>query len=315
MLAVSNFGYVLAHVFAISGFLLLRKDRPSWPRPIRVGPGWVAVAWFCLVYDVILLVVGAISFKLTGYGSSWSILALVARRPGRRAARVHLARRRRGQEAAPVEAPRADDAGGGGGAARRGPGGDHGLAHARAFLRPLSEAGGGTGRASRSSAGSSTGARRAGRSSSRAASSWCRRARSVPAASRACDAQQRRDRRVRVARGGLAQRQRAADRDVRDAVRGRHAQRLAGARTQHLRRRVAAGDRDPALRLPSQTSGIELVTTRTRVPPCALRNARTAAGDGAGTCRPPSTFCSRRPSASAARPMSGVAPRLASAAT
>jgi hypothetical protein len=39
-----------------------------------VGSGWIAVAWFCLIYDIILLVVGAISFKLTGYGSSWSIL-------------------------------------------------------------------------------------------------------------------------------------------------------------------------------------------------------------------------------------------------
>jgi amino acid transporter len=75
VLAVSNFGYVLAHLFAISGFLLLRRDRPNWPRPIKVGSGWIAVAWFCLVYDFILLVVGAISFKLTGYGSSWSILA------------------------------------------------------------------------------------------------------------------------------------------------------------------------------------------------------------------------------------------------
>ena len=75
VLAVSNFGYVLAHVFAISGFLLLRKDRPGWPRPIRVGPAWTGVAWFCLIYDIVLLVVGSISFKLTGYGSSWSILA------------------------------------------------------------------------------------------------------------------------------------------------------------------------------------------------------------------------------------------------
>jgi amino acid transporter len=75
ILAVSNFGYVLAHLFAISGFLLLRRDRPNWPRPIKVGNAWIAVAWFCLVYDFVLLVVGAISFRLTGYGSSWSILA------------------------------------------------------------------------------------------------------------------------------------------------------------------------------------------------------------------------------------------------
>ena len=75
MLAVSNFGYVLAHVFAISGFLLLRRDRSLWPRPIRVGGIWPAIAWFCLIYDIILLVVGSISFKLTGYGSGYSVLA------------------------------------------------------------------------------------------------------------------------------------------------------------------------------------------------------------------------------------------------
>jgi amino acid transporter len=75
VLAVSNFGYVLAHVLAISGFLLLRRDRPNWPRPIRVGPAWTGVAYFCLLYDIVLLIVGAVSFKLTGYGSSYSILA------------------------------------------------------------------------------------------------------------------------------------------------------------------------------------------------------------------------------------------------
>ena len=48
ILAVSNFGYVIAHIFAISGFLLLRKDRPGWPRPIRLGPMWTSLAVLCL---------------------------------------------------------------------------------------------------------------------------------------------------------------------------------------------------------------------------------------------------------------------------
>ena len=34
ILAAGNLGYMLAHVFALSGFLLLRRDRPNWPRPI-----------------------------------------------------------------------------------------------------------------------------------------------------------------------------------------------------------------------------------------------------------------------------------------
>ena len=36
ILAASNIGYVLAHMFALSGYVLLRKDRPNWPRPIKL---------------------------------------------------------------------------------------------------------------------------------------------------------------------------------------------------------------------------------------------------------------------------------------
>ncbi len=32
VLAASNLGYVLAHMFALSGFVLLRRDRPEWPQ-------------------------------------------------------------------------------------------------------------------------------------------------------------------------------------------------------------------------------------------------------------------------------------------
>ena len=44
ILAVGNLGFLLAHVLALSGFLLLRRDRPRWPRPIRLGPFWLVVA-------------------------------------------------------------------------------------------------------------------------------------------------------------------------------------------------------------------------------------------------------------------------------
>ena len=40
ILIFSNLGYVTCHVFAMSGFLLLRKDRPNWPRPIKVARPW-----------------------------------------------------------------------------------------------------------------------------------------------------------------------------------------------------------------------------------------------------------------------------------
>ena len=41
---VGNLGYILAHVFALSAFVLLRKDRPDWPRPIKLSRMWVPIA-------------------------------------------------------------------------------------------------------------------------------------------------------------------------------------------------------------------------------------------------------------------------------
>ena len=138
VLAVSNFGYVLAHVFAMSGFLLLRKDRPGWPRPIRVGPAWTGVAWFCLIYDTSsrrrLDLVQAHRLRLELVDP-----CLVAPRPRRRAGRIHLARDRRGQEAAPVEAAGTDHAGGGGRPARGRRPGDH---HLRSRSARLAQRGG-----------------------------------------------------------------------------------------------------------------------------------------------------------------------------
>ncbi|HLH64192.1 MAG TPA: APC family permease [Solirubrobacteraceae bacterium] len=69
ILYLSNIGYVLAHVFALSGFLLLRRDRPDWPRPIRVGSGWVPIAAFLCVLNALFLVVGALAPHLNGYGT------------------------------------------------------------------------------------------------------------------------------------------------------------------------------------------------------------------------------------------------------
>jgi amino acid transporter len=58
ILIFSNLGYVLCHVFAMSGFLLLRKDRPNWPRPISVAKPWVALAGLLAAFDAVLLVWG-----------------------------------------------------------------------------------------------------------------------------------------------------------------------------------------------------------------------------------------------------------------
>jgi amino acid transporter len=69
ILYMSNIGYVLAHVLALSGFLLLRRDRPNWPRPVKVATGWVGLAAILCVLNAVFLVVGAGAPKLNGYGN------------------------------------------------------------------------------------------------------------------------------------------------------------------------------------------------------------------------------------------------------
>jgi amino acid transporter len=69
ILYMSNIGYVLCNVFALSAFLLLRRDRPNWPRPLKVSGVWVGIAVLLLLYAIVILVVGAGSPKLNGYGT------------------------------------------------------------------------------------------------------------------------------------------------------------------------------------------------------------------------------------------------------
>jgi amino acid transporter len=69
ILYMSNIGYILCHVFALSGFLLLRRDRPNWPRPIKVAAGWVPIAAFLCVLNAVFLAIGAFAPKLNGYGN------------------------------------------------------------------------------------------------------------------------------------------------------------------------------------------------------------------------------------------------------
>jgi len=72
VLAASNLGYVLAHMFALSGYVLLRKDRPNWPRPIKLGAIWTPIAGLLAVWCAILTVVGFGYFQTAagGYGGN-----------------------------------------------------------------------------------------------------------------------------------------------------------------------------------------------------------------------------------------------------
>lgn len=67
ILAVGNLGFLLAHILALSGYLLLRRDRPHWPRPIRLGPFWSGVAALACLANLAFVVFGLIGLRMTGY--------------------------------------------------------------------------------------------------------------------------------------------------------------------------------------------------------------------------------------------------------
>jgi amino acid transporter len=69
ILVASNIGYVLAHVFALSGYVLLRKDRPLWPRPIRLPAYWTGIAALLCAAFVLFTVVGIGWFQIAGGGA------------------------------------------------------------------------------------------------------------------------------------------------------------------------------------------------------------------------------------------------------
>ena len=72
VLAASNLGYVLAHMFALSGFVLLRRDRPLWPRPIKLSSIWVVISGVLAVWTLVLTIVGFGWFQTAagGYGGT-----------------------------------------------------------------------------------------------------------------------------------------------------------------------------------------------------------------------------------------------------
>jgi amino acid transporter len=72
ILAASNIGYVLAHVFALSGYVLLRRDRPNWPRPIKLPSYWTGIAAVLCAFFLLLTIVGVGWFQTAagGYGGT-----------------------------------------------------------------------------------------------------------------------------------------------------------------------------------------------------------------------------------------------------
>jgi amino acid transporter len=70
ILFAANLGYFFCVVFALSSFLLLRKDRPDWPRPLRLGNTWKGIAAVLVVFNAFVLVIGATNPSLAGYGGT-----------------------------------------------------------------------------------------------------------------------------------------------------------------------------------------------------------------------------------------------------
>lgn len=77
IIAAGNLGYFLANIFAQSGFFLLRKDRPEWPRPYRLSRTLVPVAAFVLCSNIAFLVMGGwVEANKYGYGLSKTLIGL-----------------------------------------------------------------------------------------------------------------------------------------------------------------------------------------------------------------------------------------------
>ncbi|MBM3665978.1 MAG: APC family permease [Actinobacteria bacterium] len=69
ILAAGKLGYMMAHVFALTGFLLLRRDRPNWPRPIRLATIWLPIAALLVLANLVFVIVGGFTQADTyGYG-------------------------------------------------------------------------------------------------------------------------------------------------------------------------------------------------------------------------------------------------------
>jgi amino acid transporter len=67
IIATGNLGYMLSHVIALSGVVLLRKDRPDWPRPFKLHIAWIWLAGILALVNLAFVVFGVAYLELTGY--------------------------------------------------------------------------------------------------------------------------------------------------------------------------------------------------------------------------------------------------------
>ena len=74
ILLAGNLGYFIALVFALTGFLLLRKDQPARARPIRLGRPWLVIAGLLAAFNLGVTVLAVSNPSITGYGSTTDLL-------------------------------------------------------------------------------------------------------------------------------------------------------------------------------------------------------------------------------------------------
>lgn len=78
IVAASNFGYILCCGLACYAYVLLRRDRPDWPRPFRLSKSWRAVALVLGTIDLIIAGFGVTHPSLAGYGGAKEIAISLA---------------------------------------------------------------------------------------------------------------------------------------------------------------------------------------------------------------------------------------------
>jgi amino acid transporter len=74
ILAAGNLGYILTMVLTATAVLLLRKDRPHWPRPMRLSHFWLWMAGALAALNAVFIGFGSWSFGVTGYGNYKQVL-------------------------------------------------------------------------------------------------------------------------------------------------------------------------------------------------------------------------------------------------
>jgi amino acid transporter len=77
LVVIGNFGYILMHVFAVSGLIILRVFLPTAERPVRLNRIWLPIAGFLAGFDLLMIIVAATSLTVIGYGGTKDLVIAV----------------------------------------------------------------------------------------------------------------------------------------------------------------------------------------------------------------------------------------------